>query len=145
MDSDYRYHPNELCDLTVCMLFKNRLHKCDHYRICFARRGRSDRTKALKSELGVARSRFLEEHNKTCDSELTIHPCYPWEQPCLQVADYCLWALQRCYEKHEDRFLRAIWPKVSVIHDVDDPNGKRYGTYYNSRSGPPEFGTIKNQ
>jgi hypothetical protein len=31
MDSTYRYHPNELYDLTVRMLFRQRLHKEDHY------------------------------------------------------------------------------------------------------------------
>ena len=43
MDSAYRYRPNELYDLTVRMLFKQRLHKEDHYRVIFARRGKSCR------------------------------------------------------------------------------------------------------
>jgi len=32
----------------------------------------------------------------------------------LQVADYCLWALQRLFAKGEDRFLSLIWPKVGL-------------------------------
>lgn len=145
MDSTYRYQPNELYDLTVRLLFKQRLHRSDRYRIFFARRGHSDRTAALKEQLERSRHHFLQEHELVHNPELIIQPAYPWEQTCLQIADYCLWALQRCYERHEARFLHAIWPKVSLIHDVDDPAEKRYGTYW-TRQGPlPDPETIKNR
>lgn len=143
MHANYRYHPNELYDLTVRMLFKQRLHEHDHYRICFARRGKSDRTQALLDHLEQARQKFLAEQNLQHESKLEILPAYPWEQPCLQIADYCLWALQRCYERHEARFLHALWPKVSIIHDVDDPHGKRYGTYMTREGPPPDPEKIK--
>ena len=138
-DFSYRYHPNELYDLTVKLLFNQRLHSEDHYRITFARRGQSDRTTALMENLQVTRVRFLEEHAMDHDPTLEIIPAYPWEQECLQITDYCLWALQRCYEKGEDRFLKAIWPKVSLIRDVDDPAaGKGYGTYLSKKGAPPD-------
>ena len=145
MDSAYRYHPNELYDLTVRMLFKQRLHKEDHYRVVFARRGHSDRTEALTRQLRQTRERFLAEHQLTSTPTLEIMPTYPWEQPCIQVADYCLWALQRCYEKHEARFLNAIWPKVSLIHDVDDRSGAEYGAYLSRKGQPPDPEKIKNR
>jgi hypothetical protein len=143
MNADYRYHPNELYDLTVRMLFKQRLHKHDHYRITFARRGKSDRTEALRRQLEQTRQRFLVEHDLEHEPGLEIRPASPWEQPCLQIADYCLWALQRCYERHEPRFLHAMWPKVSLIHDVDDPRGKHYGTYLTRSRPPPDPEKIK--
>lgn len=136
MDGGYRYHPNELYDLTVRMLFKHRLHKHDQYRITFARRGKSDRTKALEDHLEQTRRKFLQEQSLQHEPTLEILPSYPWEQPCLQIADYCLWALQRCYERHEARFLHALWPKVSIIHDVDDPLGKGYGSYLTRKGAP---------
>ena len=145
MDAAYRYKPNELYDLTVRMLFKQRLHKADHHRVVFARRGHSDRTEALTRELEETRQRFLTEHRVTSSATLELIPAYPWEQPCVQVADYCLWALQRCYEKHEPRFLNAIWPKVSLIHDVDDPHGADYGTYLSRGGSPPDPEKIKNR
>lgn len=146
MDSRYRYQPNELYDLTTRMLFKHRLHKEPAYRITFARRGNADRTRVLREQLEVTRQRFLNEH-KTERSEVTLEivPAYPWEAPCLQVADYALWAVQRCFEKHEARFLRALWPKVSLIHDVDDPDGKHYGTYLTRKSECPDPEKIKNR
>jgi hypothetical protein len=143
MNVGYRYHPNELYDLTVRMLFKQRLHKHDHYRITFARRGKSDRTWALKDHLEQTRQKFLSEQRLQREPTLEILPAYPWEQPGLQIADYCLWALQRCYERHEARFLHALWPKVSIIHDVDDPHGKSYGSYLTRKGTPPDPGKIK--
>lgn len=143
MNTDYRYHPNELYDLTVRMLFKHRLHKHDHYRITFARRGKSDRTKALSDHLEETRRKFLMEQDLQHEPTLEIQPAYPWEQSCLQIADYCLWALQRCYERHESRFLHALWPKVSIIHDVDDPLGKSYGSYLTRKGAPPDPEKIK--
>ncbi|MCC5804920.1 MAG: DUF3800 domain-containing protein [Opitutales bacterium] len=146
MDSSYRYKPNELYDLTTRMLFKQRLHKEPAYRITFARRGARDRTEALRSELAKARKRFEAEHSKDLnETHVEICPAYPREAPCLQITDYALWALQRCYEMGEDRFLRAIWSKVSLIHDVDDPLGKRYGTFFTRKSAPPDVGKIKNR
>ena len=145
MDSSYRYHPNELYDLAVRMLFKQHLHKESRYRITFARRGKSDRTKALVEQLDKTRLRFLQEHRLEHEPELKIRPAYPWQEPCLQVADYCLWALQRCYERFEDRFLQTIWSKVSLIHDVDDPEAPGYGRYFTRKNTPPELAKIKNR
>lgn len=145
MESRYRYHPNELYDLTVRMLFKKQLHKEDRYRVVFARRGKSDRTEALRQQLEGARQKFLHEQGVKTSSTLEIFPAYPWEQPCIQVADYCLWALQRCYERYEARFLHALWPKVSLIHDVDDKSSAAYGTYLSRREQPPNPEQIKSR
>lgn len=145
MDSAYRYQPNELYDLTVRMLFKQRLHKADHYQLIFARRGKSDRTAALKEQLQQTRNAFLQQHKLTVNPTLEIIPAYPWEQPVIQVADYCLWALQRCYQQHEARFLQALWPKVSLVHDVDDRSGAQYGRYLTREGAPPDPDKIKNR
>lgn len=145
MDSKYRYHPNELYDLTVRMLFKERLHKDEACRVVFARRGKSDRTAALTAQLEATQKRFCARRGIASATKFTIEPAYPWEQPCVQVADYCLWALQRCYEKHEARFLHAVWSKVSLIHDVDDPAVPPYGTYLRRKVAPPDPQKIKNR
>ena len=55
----------------------------------------------------------------------------------LQITDYCLWALQRSYEKGESRFLKAIWPKVQLIIDIDDPASEKKGSYLTSTSSIP--------
>lgn len=146
MDSTYRYHPNELYDLTVRMLFHQRLHKDEHCRVVFARRGNSDRTAALRAQLEHTRQEYLAKRAITSTTTLEILPAHPWEQPGVQVADYCLWALQRCYERHEARFLHALWPKVSLIQDVDDPEANaHYGTYLRRKDPLPDPLKIKSR
>lgn len=54
----YHYHENLMYDGLVTRLFKNRLHKEDAYQICFAKRGKADRTKALAQALEKARASF---------------------------------------------------------------------------------------
>ncbi|QWT19485.1 DUF3800 domain-containing protein [Bacillus sp. NP157] len=38
--------------------------------------------------------------------------------PCLQVADYCAWAIQRAYERGDDRRLSQIAHNVVSCHDL---------------------------
>jgi hypothetical protein len=145
MDSSYRYRPNELYDLTVRMLFKQRLHKHRAYRVIFARRGQRNRTVALKEQLLLARDRFLRQLGReAADTTLDVYPAFPKGAPGLQITDYCLWALQRLFEKEEDRYLAMLREKISLIHDVDDKCQNRYGCYYTKRK-PPTLADIKNR
>lgn len=131
-DPDYRYRPDELYEYLVRRLFRDRLHQRESYEVCFARRGRSDRTDALMSALAAARMRFAARHGIERDVLLTVIPRWSREDGCLQAVDYLLWALQRLYEKREERYLRYIWPLVSLVHDLDDTRCRQYGEYYTS-------------
>ena len=133
-DADYRYSPNELYDSLVSRLFKGRLHKDDGYRIHFARRGSSDRTAALRDALERARSNFARKWSISSDAPIEAVPATPQECPGLQATDYFLWALQRLYERREDRYLQLVWPKVSLVHDIDDTRTATYGVYYSQKS-----------
>lgn len=126
----YRYHPNQLYDRCVSQLFKERLHKDDGYAIYFARRGKSDRTEALEKALEAARASFRQRWGISGTAPIEIIPSNPPEVVCLQAVDYFLWALQRFFEKDEDRFLNLIWPKTKLVIDVDDTRSKRYGVFY---------------
>lgn len=132
-DTNYRYHPNELYDYLVRRLFKNLLHKDDAYRICFARRGRSDRTKALQEALDKARQRFSAQWGIASAAPIHVVPATPPESAGLQAADYFLWALQRLYERGEDRYVDLLWPAFSLVHDLDDTREARYGVYYSQK------------
>jgi len=61
---------------------------------------------------------------------IEVLPSSPIREPALQVVDYFLWALQRTFEKHEDRFLRLLWSQCDLIIDADDTREKGYGMYY---------------
>jgi hypothetical protein len=132
-DAAYRYNPNEVYDYLVRRLFKNLLHKDDEYNITFARRGNSDRTAALRTALEAARLRFAEQWGIVSAAPLNVLPRSAHETAGLQAADYLLWALQRFYERREERYLQYAWPLVRLVHDVDDTRTAQYGVYYTQK------------
>jgi hypothetical protein len=129
-----RYHPNLLYDQLITRLFKDRLHKNDEYMITFATRGSSDRTQALKTALEAARRRFERKWDIHSDATMKIHAVPAATDACLQAADYFLWAIQRCYERREDRYMDYVWSRCRLIWDVDDRRKNKYGVYYNQKT-----------
>lgn len=130
----YRYHPNQLYDRSVSRLFKERLHKDDGYRIHFAKRGNKNRTAALQRALEVARNNFRRSWGIISDAPIEVLPCRPEDAAGLQAADYFLWALQRLYERGEERYWTYVWPAVSLVYDIDDTRNNPYGDYYSHRN-----------
>ena len=61
---------------------------------------------------------------------IEVVPASPIQESPLQAVDYLLWAVQRAFEKHEDRFLRLLWPQCSLVIDADNIREKGYGRYY---------------
>jgi hypothetical protein len=131
----YRYHPNQLYDRCVSQLFRERLHKHDGYKIYFAKRGSADRTEALRKALEAARTSFYRKWGIAATAPIEIVPAKSTDVTCLQVADYCLWALQRFFERGEVRFLDLLASKIGLIHDVDDTRQSGAGAYY-TRANP---------
>lgn len=139
VDSDYRYNPDELYDYTVRMLFKERLHKVDSYEITFSKRGKSDRTLALRAQLEKLRERVGLESDP---NRFSVKVENTRQSACLQLVDYCLWAVQRAYERGEIRFLHSIWNKISILREVDYGDQK-YGLYLTRKHEPPTEEEIK--
>jgi len=129
-----RYHPNQLYDQLITRLFKDRLHKNDEYVITFATRGSSDRTQALKTALEAARRRFEKKWDIHTNATMQILAVPAARNACLQAADYFLWAIQRCYERREDRYMDYVWSRCRLIWDVDDRRKTKYGVYYNQKT-----------
>jgi len=86
-------------------------------------------TKAKK-----AVANFEKSSGKKVDSSHHVVSNYPTNDPCLQVVDYVLWALQRLYEKQEDRYFNYLSEKFVRIIDLDDKRKKDYGVYYDKRN-----------
>lgn len=132
-DPAYRYNPNELYDYLVRLLFKNLLHKDDEYNITFARRGQADRTAALQAALETARQRFAAQWKIISKAPMHVKPSTPPGCVGLQVVDYFLWALQRLYERREERYVEFLWPAFRLVHDLDDTRQAKYGVYYTQK------------
>lgn len=139
-NSNYRYHPNQLYDRSVPLLFQERLHQHEAYRIVFAKRGSTDRTQAFESGLLQAKARFRAKKNIEGTAPIEVVASDSEGVTCLQATDYFLWALQRCFECRERRFLDLLWSKVGLILDRDDTESKGTGEYYGRREPiPPDF------
>lgn len=121
----YRYTGDDLYDFMVRNLFRQRLHTHTNYEITFAMRGSRSRTEALERALYSARRNFAEKHaiDSLSSIQVMATPCR--KDPCLQAVDYFLWALQRAYEKREDRFISLLWPRVNLVWDLDHPNSTK--------------------
>lgn len=132
-DVAYRYNPNELDDTLVSRLFKDRLHLTPEVHVYFAQRGKSDRSAALSKALETARQRFDAKWQRNSASEIRVRQSSPARDTPLQAADYFLWALQRRYERGESRYIDLLWPKVGLVHAVDEIDAAPYGVYYTKK------------
>ena len=132
-----RLTENHVYDDMIKRLFRNLLHKADENRIVFSRRGKSERYSALLAAIHKARKNFERKWGKRGDRPTTIRSLHAWADPGLQVIDYYLWALQRLYERAEDRFFELLRPGYRLIMDLDDKRNRGYGEWY-SDSNPLE-------
>ena len=132
-DATYRYSPDDPYDYMARRPFRDLLHKGSRYEICFAKRGKSDRTQALRATLEAAKERFFEKWGITGSAPIRIWTCRAHRCACLQAVDYFLWALQRLYERGEDRYLGVLWDRFRLVVDMDDKRKADYGAYYNQR------------
>ena len=133
VDERYRYQPNELYDNLVARLFKDRLHLTPEVEVCFASRGKSDRSAALRQALETARARFEAKWQREVKSTVVVRQAAAARDPALQAVDYFLWALQRHFERRESRFVQLIWPQVGVVQAIDETNAAPYGSYYTKK------------
>jgi hypothetical protein len=133
-DTTYRYHPNELYDFLVRRLFRDRLHKDSGYYIHFSKRGKSDRTAALKSAIELARQHFYEKWGISSHAPVNIIAGSPAQYAGLQAVDYFMWALQRLYELGEERYVSYLWNAFRLVHDIDDTRRAGYGEYYTQKN-----------
>lgn len=139
--SGRRVTENNIYDDLVKRLFKNLLHKAEN-RITFARRGKSDRQMALQKAIDKARKNFMKSWGVQADHGISIMSTTPSESAGLQVVDYYLWALQRMYERGEDRYFNLLSQDYRFIMDLDDTRNKPYGEWY-SKSNPISLEKIK--
>jgi len=141
-DNSYNYNPNELYDFLTRRIFKDHLHLAKQYKVCFATRGNKPRTDALGKALQTAQERFIIERNIENPSALDVIPTFSKNDPCLQAADYFLWALQRIYERREERYLDYMKDFYKLVIDLDDTRHNKYGEYYH-KTNPLNLETIK--
>jgi hypothetical protein len=137
-----RLSENEIYDELLSRLLRNRLHLAESNSIVVARRGTRDRKDALTAALGRAQENFAAKWGVRNFGPCEIATAYPHESGGLQAADYFLWALQRLYERHEDRYFAPLAKHYRIIMDLDDTRRKAYGEWY-SDSNPLTLEKLK--
>ncbi len=126
----------------VTRLFRNILHKADRNVIVFAKHAKWVRREAMALAIRKAKVNFEVKYGIASDKPTEIRSGQPACYGGLQVADYYLWALQRMYERGEDRFFNVLRPAYRLIMDLDDTTSKEYGEWY-SDSNPLTLEKIK--
>ena len=121
-------------DDLVSRLFRNKLHKADRNEIVFAKHATRTRREALALAIKRAKANFERKTGLSSDKPTGIRAAEPHEFGGLQVVDYYLWALQRMYERREDRFFEILRPGYRLIMDLDDTANKRYGEWYSDQN-----------
>jgi hypothetical protein len=130
-DSTYRYKADghELYDDLIARLFERFGQFGSLREVTFAVRGSKPRTAALKGVLDEIDSGFHATFGFMPHGHTAVHSSYPSQSAGLQACDYLLWALQRFYERGEERYLAAMWPRFTRVLDLDVPTlgGKKRG------------------
>jgi len=137
-----RLSENEIYDDLISRLLRNRLHLAESNKIVVARRGTRDRKDALTAAIERAQTNFAARWGSRNFGPCDIATAYPHESGGLQAADYFLWALQRLYERREDRYFAPLAPHYRIIMDLDDTRRKAYGEWY-SDSNPLTLEKLK--
>ncbi len=134
VDSTFRYTKHTLYDFLVHRFAcAGLLHKHESCEIRFARRFERDRNRALAAALEGAFAGFQERRKLASSVQLHVQSGLSAEYPALQATDYFLWALQRMYEKQEDRYWEYVWPSVRLIVDHDDRRQAPSGMHYSQK------------
>jgi len=87
--------------------------------VTFAVRGSKPRTHILADALAEVEAAFERDFGIARHTATTLESTFPWKSAGLQACDYFLWALQRFYERGEERFLKAMWPQFIEVIDLD--------------------------
>jgi hypothetical protein len=130
-----RLTENEIYDDLISRLLRNRLHLAESNSIVVARRGTRDRKNALTLAITRAQMNFAAKWGARNFGPCDVTTEHPHESGGLQAADYFLWALQRFYERREDRYFAPLAKHYRIIMDLDDTRRKPYGEWY-SDSNP---------
>lgn len=120
-DTKYRYKADghELYDTMMRSLFTRGGRFGSERHITFAVRGNKPRTHVMADALSEVEQAFERDFGLPSHAGTTLDSTYPWKSAGLQACDYFLWALQRFYERGEERFLTAMWPQFVEVIDLD--------------------------
>lgn len=103
----------------ISRLFENKLHKQDNV-IYFSKRGNRLKQAHLANALQTAALNFEQKYQIKANTGKEIYIQVPSDEPCLQIADYLNWAVQRAFLRSDMRYYNFVKEKISFICDIYD-------------------------
>jgi hypothetical protein len=136
-DPDYFYNS------MVMHLFKNQLINDVSWKniIYFEKRGTKTKQKPLEESIRNAILDFEAKHLCSVDSNFEVLVQIPSDEPCLQIADYLNWIVQRAFIKKEMRYYSFLKEKIHLIWDIYDSN-KYPDSFYTQNKNPFDITKI---
>jgi len=110
----------KLYDSLITNLFKNILHLSNNNYIYIATRGSKKRQEPLEQAIQMSLNYTESKLNTTIDSMQKILPQTPSGEACLQIVDYCNWAIQRALLQGDMRYYNFLKEKFGLIVDLYD-------------------------
>ena len=110
----------ELYDSLITNLFKNILHLSSNNYIYIATRGSKKRQAPLEQAIQASLKYTENKFNTTIASTQKVLPQTPSGEACLQIVDYCNWAIQRAFLQNDMRYYNFLKEKFGLIVDLYD-------------------------
>ena len=130
-----------LYDKLITHLFKNVLHLSNNNHIYIATRGSRKRQAPLEEAIHNSLLYTEESLNHEISSVQKVFPQTPSGEPCLQIVDYCNWAIQRAFLKGEMRYYNYLKEKFGLIVDLYDYKDN-WKNFYGKNSNPFDIKKI---
>ncbi|NTV66431.1 MAG: DUF3800 domain-containing protein [Chlorobaculum sp.] len=116
-------------------LLKNKLNAYERLVLNISHRSKctthTNLQNGLNKAINRANSKSPEKPN-ACTVVFNVQK--PTEEPLLNISDYFCWAIQRIFERGENRYYDYISEQVALVQDIYDfENWKGGGNYYNRK------------
>ena len=131
----HKRRENIFYDDLLSKLFENKLHLSNENKIYYAVRGNRIRQEPISSAIQTAVLTFEKKWNTKVASAIEVQAQTLTGEPCLQVADYMNWAVQRAFMKGDMRYFNFVREKVSYLVDLYDSD-KYPNNFYNNKRNP---------
>lgn len=123
----------KLYDSLITNLFKNILQLSTNNFIYIATRGNRKRQQPLEDAINKSLLYTENKLNHHINSKQLVLPQTPSGEQCLQIVDYCNWAIQRAFTQKDMRYYNFLKNKFGLIVDLYDykPGWKNFYTKSN--------------
>ena len=123
----------ELYDSLITHLFKNILQLSNNNYIYIATRGSRKRQAPLEEAIHNSLLYTEAKLNHNIESTQKILPQTPSGELCLQIIDYCNWAIHRAFVHNDMRYYNFLKEKYGLIVDLYDYK-KKWKNFYTKKN-----------